>query len=129
MAVFQGVRLPGTALPSARPAARPRLAAAAISRSAPAAVRATPRVRPAGMLMAGILAATMLGLVYLTQTLGANVTSSEIRSLDVQREALGMTIGRQALKAKDLAKADTVISNARRLGLLELDDGIVLSAP
>ena len=40
-----------------------------------------------------------------------------------------MTIGRQALKAKDLAKADTVISNARRLGLLELDDGIVLSAP
>ncbi len=129
MAVFQGARLPTTALPAARPVARPRLAAPAIPRSAPPAVRATPRVRPAGMLMAGILAATMLGLVYLTQTLGANAASSEIRSLDNQREALGMTIGRQALKAKDLTKADTVISNARNLGLRELDERLVLSAP
>ncbi len=129
MAVFQGARLPTTALPAARSVARPRLAAPAIPRSVPSAVRTTPRVRPAGLLMAGILAATMLGLVYLTQTLGANATSSEIRDLDNQREALGITIGRQALQAKDLTKADTVISDARDLGLYELDDRLVLSAP
>ncbi len=129
MAVFQGARLPTTALPAARPVARPRLVSAAIPRPAQPAVRTTPRVRPAGLLMAGILAATMLGLVYLTQTLGANATSSEIRSLDSQREDMRREITRQALHVKDVTKADAIIGNARQLGLQELDDKLVLTAP
>ena len=70
MAVYQGVRLRTSALPPATPLPRARA-----GRATTATTTTAPRLRPVGLLMAGILGATMLGLVYLTQTLGANATS------------------------------------------------------
>ncbi len=86
MAVYQGVRLRTSALPPATPLPRTRAARATTATST-----TTPRLRPVGLLMAGILASTMLGLVYLTQTLGANATSEVIGGLRTSRRRSGPT--------------------------------------
>jgi hypothetical protein len=123
MAVFQGARLRSTALPAADSAARfPRV-------SAPPTVDAIPRVRPMGLLMAGIVTATMLGLVYLTQTLGSNVTTQEIRSLDAQRQELHQTIRRNAVAVQDVTDADVITIAARGQKLKRLGGVLVLPAP
>lgn len=125
MAVFQGARLRSTTLPAVDDAARfPR-----VSAPAPATVRATPRVRPMGLLMAGIVTATMLGLVYLTQTLGSNATTDEIRSLDVQRQELHKTIRRSAVAVQDVTDADVITVAARDQKLKRLGGPLVLPAP
>ena len=81
--------------------------------------------------MAGIVAATMLGLVYLTQTMGTNATSSEIRALEAQRSNLMDSIGRQVRTVDEALEAELVIKGAKKAGLkrLDLDDVRVLSAP
>ena len=123
MAVFQGARLRSTALPTADMAVgRPRSAA-------PATVRSTPRVRPMGLLMAGIITATMLGLVYLTQTLGSNATSSEIRYLDAQRSELADDLRRQAVLVESFTDPEVVTKAARGLKLRKLGDVVVLPVP
>jgi len=123
MAVFQGARLRSTALPAAGVAARsPRVAA-------PVSVRSTQRVRPMGVLMAAIMAATILGLVYLTQTLGSNATNSEIRRLETQRAELVKDISRQVIIVNDFIEGDVITKRARQLGLKKLGDPVVLRAP
>ena len=123
MAVFQGARLRSTALPAADAApGRPRVAA-------PATVRATPRVRPMGVLMAAIVVTTMLGLVYLTQTLGSNATSSEIRELETDRAELIKDWNRHVITVADLIEGDVIIREARGLGLKKLGKPVVLRAP
>ena len=122
MAVFQGARLRSAALPTADPVARPRVAA-------PATVRSTPRVRPMGLLMAGIVAATMLGLVYLTQTLGSNATNSEIRVLDNRRSEITKDIRRQVISVEKATESDVIIKGARKAKLTRLGKVVVLSAP
>ena len=82
MAVYQGTRLRTSAHPAAGTSARRSRSAA------PATVSPVPRVRPMGLLMAAIVAATMLGLVYLTQTLGTNATSTEVYQLETERNEL-----------------------------------------
>ena len=76
--------------------------------------------------MAGILAATMLGLVYLTQTLGATATSGDIRSLEKQIASLRIDVGRQVIMAPDDAD---VITFAREQGRLRALPDRVLKAP
>lgn len=121
MAVFQGARLRTVALPergferAGRGTARP-------------VVRALPRPRPAGVLLAGILAATMLGLVYLTQTLASNATSSEISDLADRREEIGRQLRNQALAIETWADEAEVSRKARELGLRQLGDVVVLPA-
>lgn len=123
MAVFQGARLRSTALPAVDSAARfPRV-------SAPETVDASPRVRPMGLLMAGIITATMLGLVYLTQTLGSNATNDEIRTLDAQRQDLHKTIRRNAVGVQEATDADVITIAARGQKLKRLGDVLVLPAP
>jgi hypothetical protein len=82
-----------------------------------------------GVLMAAIVAATMLGLVYLTQTLGSNATSSEIRGLEAQRTELVRDIDRQVIIANDLIEDEVVGRKARQLGLKKLGAAVVLRAP
>ncbi len=122
MAVFQGARLRTGALPTAAVVARPRAAA-------PSTIRANRRARPMGRIMAGIVIATMLGLVYLTQTLGSNATSSEIRSLDHQRGKLTRELHRQAIQVEVLTLADVITKRAGKQGLRKLDGPVVLPAP
>lgn len=122
MAVFQGARLRTTALPAADPVARPRVAG-------PATVRSSQRVRPMGRVMAAILVATMLGLAYLTQTLGSNATSSEIRALETQRAELTKDLRNQVIQVEYLVDADRIIDEARARDLKKLGDLVVLQAP
>jgi len=79
--------------------------------------------------MAFIVAATMLGLVYLTQTLGSNATSSEIHDLAAQREELGRQLRNLAVAVETYADPEELGRLARRRGLVALDDVIVLPAP
>ena len=85
----------------------PRAGVAATDQSA------TPRVRPMGVLMAAILAATMLGLVYLTQTLGSNATSTEIGQLEDQRTKLDIDLDRQAVRSWSSTEADAITAAPR----------------
>jgi len=122
MAIFGGARTRAVAL-SAPDSVR---SARTIARG-PA--RHAPRIRPTGLLMAAIMAATMLGLVYLTQTLGSNATSSEIRDLAAQREELGQRLRNQAMAVETFADPEEIGLKARKLGLRKLGDPVVLAAP
>lgn len=122
MAVFQAARLQGAAQADYPAARHPRVTSS--SRARPAA-----RLRPTGLLLAAILAATMLGLVYLTQTLGSNAVSSEIRDLAAQREELGRLLRNQALAVETYADPEVIGRRAHKLGLITLGDVVVLTAP
>ena len=87
------------------------------------------RARPAGLLLAAILAATMIALVYLTQTLASNATSSEIADLADRREEIARLLRNQALAIETWADPAEVGRKARGLGLRQLGDVVVLPAP
>lgn len=123
MAVYQGTRLRGAPLAVAadrteRPDPVPSRAS-----SAPA------RVRPTGLLIAGIVASTILGMVYLTQTLGSNAATSEIAQLQSKQSELQITIGRHERFVLLSHDEDEVRAKAKRLGLKKLEAPLVLRAP
>ena len=123
MAVYQGTRLRTSAHPAAGTSARRSRSAA------PATVSPVPRVRPMGLLMAAIVAATMLGLVYLTQTLGTNATSTEIYRLETERNELITDIKRKQVWALEMVQAEAVLPKASKQKLKWLGEPIVLPAP
>jgi len=123
MAVYQGTRLRSGAVRAAGTPARP------VRSAAPAGVSAVPRVRPMGLLMAAIVAVTMLGLVYLTQTLGTNATSTEIGLLQTKRNELITDIKRLEIEALDMTQAEVIVPKARKQNLKRLGAPIVLPAP
>lgn len=123
MAVYQGARLRNDVLPSAESSAR------AARRPAPASVGVAPRVRPVGLLMATIVAATIVGMVYLTQTLGTNAASTEIVRLETERNKLMQEIKRHEILALEVTQAEEVVPLARDQKLKRLGDVVVLPAP
>jgi cell division protein FtsL len=82
-----------------------------------------------GLLMAAIVAVTMLGLVYLTQTLGTNATSTEIGLLQTKRNELITDIKRLEIEALDMTQAEVIVPKARKQNLKRLGAPIVLPAP
>jgi len=123
MAVYQGARVRTSPLPAGATQLRSARAAA------PTTVGVSPRVRPMGLLMAAIVAAMMLGLVYLTQTLGSNATSYEIGELEKQRNELVQEIKRHEILALDLTQAEVIVPAAQKQKLKRLGEAIVLPAP
>jgi hypothetical protein len=81
------------------------------------------------MLLGGVLAATMLGLVYLTQTLGANATSAQIAELHAVRGEISQKLTNQKAYVDTLADPTTVSQRAKELGLVRLGDTLTLSVP
>ncbi len=79
--------------------------------------------------MAAIVAATMLGLVYLTQTLGSNATSSEILSLAAESEEIAQDLRNQAYSVQVYSDPEEIIERAGELGLSRLGDSVVLTVP
>jgi hypothetical protein len=122
MAAFSGARLRTVALPEATAARREGAIGRPIRRPAV-------HLRPTGLLMAAILAGTMLGLVYLTQTLGSNATHSEIGDLAARREDLGRQLRNIAVAVETYADTEEIGRRARKMGLVELGDIVVLAAP
>jgi hypothetical protein len=82
-----------------------------------------------GLLMAGIVAGTLLGLVYLTQTLGSNASSSELGTIQRDRAALLTEINRHATLVLELSDGDAIQKGARKHKLRPLGDPLILSAP
>jgi cell division protein FtsL len=82
-----------------------------------------------GMLMAAIVVVTMLGLVYLTPTLGTNATSTEIGRLEAQLEKLDIDIKRNEVQALEMTQAEAIIPQAKKQDLKRLDAPRVLTAP
>lgn len=124
MAVYQGTRL-RTAVP--RSDALPSRAAGRVVRVSPVAGAA--RVRPATALMGVVLAGTLLGFVYLTQTLGSNAASAEIVSLQARGEALVRQQRNQEAAVQFKADPVQVGLRAKKLGLVRLGDAEILTAP
>ena len=130
MAVLQGARLRTSTVPAARSSverrsvARPRAASVATT-----TLGSGHRVRPMGLLMAAIVITTMLGMVYLTQTLGANASTSAVGRLEAEREDVRTVAERQDLRILRYSTDDTIKPEARQLGLRELPRPIVLEAP
>lgn len=125
MAVLQAARSRSVALPASTrtaTAARPRT-------SATTALRSTHGVHPVGLLLAGILVATMLALAYLTQTLGSNATSSQIEVLQAESEVLEGTLMKQSIRVAELIEVDVIKSGARAQGFRSLGEPTVLRAP
>ncbi|MFV2062215.1 MAG: hypothetical protein ACC726_01720 [Chloroflexota bacterium] len=126
MAAFQGASLRAIALP-VRGVERRGVRTTRATR--PTAARSTHRIRPTGLLMAAILTATMLALVYLTQTLASNATSLEIIDLGDKSQVLQGQLLNQRSKIETDANPDAIIRAAKRLGLVNLGDARVLEAP
>lgn len=131
MAVFEGARLRTGALPNTRTGALPRSRAypARARAKEPASLPVAPRVRPAGVMMAAVVAATMVGMVYLSQTLGSNAMSKEIRLLEEQQVQMTQEVSRHAAQVLRKAESDDVAIRARQLGLKKLPPVVVLKAP
>jgi hypothetical protein len=115
MAVYEGARR--AAAPLARRRERPATGSPA--------TRAGSRVVPA---LTALLVAFLLGLFYLTQTLGVATTDYEIDTLLAQRE----DIGRQLRSAEgDIARwgaEPAIVSGAQAIGFDPLGDPIHLPA-
>ncbi len=122
MAVYQGTRLRTTALPAESVGRSQR---ASVTES----VSASPRVRPVGLLMAAIVSVTLLGMVYLTPTLGTNAASTEIGRLEVRHEQLVTDITRNEIAALELTLAETIVPKAKKQELKKLPPPVVLEAP
>lgn len=82
-----------------------------------------------GVLIAAILATTMLGMVYLTQTLGSNATTSEISNLAADGSKLRAIWRTQGLSISMDMDAREVGKRARSLKLKQLGETLVLPAP
>jgi hypothetical protein len=87
------------------------------------------RVRPMGLLMAVIVGSTLLGLVYLTQTLDTSATATEIGKMEVQSRELHSKTRILQLEALRRTEADAIIPRARKHELKKLGDIVVLPAP
>jgi hypothetical protein len=124
MAVYQGTRLRAQAT---RPQMLPARAAGRVTRS-PGGMVST-RVRPATALIGIVLAATLLGFVYLTQTLGSNAASAEIVGLRARAEELFRQQRNQETAVRFKADPVQVGLRAKELGLARLGDAEILSAP
>lgn len=82
-----------------------------------------------GLLMAATVGATILGLVYLTQTLDSNATSTEIYLMEKESgDLFGKTRSLQ-IQIMETADSDEVIRRAKKQKLERLDGIDVLPAP
>ena len=123
MAAYQGARVRTAALPASQVASRgARVAAPPIASTAS-------RARPMGLLMAVIVAATMLGVVYLTQTLGSSATNTEIWYLQNDSRELWTDTRNLQIRALKATEFDEIVPQAKNLKLKRLGDPVVLPAP
>ncbi|MEA2622702.1 MAG: hypothetical protein QOH61_1612 [Chloroflexota bacterium] len=123
MAVYQGARIRTTlGLPDG---ARPVVA----RRASRIPVRARKRLRPVAFVLAGILVAFLLGLVYLTQTLQAAVTNYQIDNLFIERQRLVQELQSQQGAIAQWGSEPQVVQWAQQEGLNRLGGKVRITAP
>jgi hypothetical protein len=121
MAVYQGARYRTPPLPfGARPVPERRVG--------PAPIRGHTRVRPVTVVLAGILVAFLLGLVYLTQTLQAGVANYQIDNLMIERRQLQQELQSEQGEAAQWGSESQVVEWAQQQGLTRLGNRIRVPA-
>jgi hypothetical protein len=121
MAVYQGARYRTPPLPfGARPVAERRVT------RIPA--RGRTHVRPVTMVLAGILVAFLLALVYLTQTLQAGVANYQIDNLMIERRQLQHELQSELGEAAQWGSESQVVEWAQQHGLTRLGNRIRVPA-
>jgi hypothetical protein len=121
MAVYQGARYRTAPLPlGARPIATRRVGHVPI--------RGRARPRPVTFVLAGILVAFLLGLIYLTQTLQAGVANYQIDSLMIERRQLQQELQSLQGAAARWGSESQVIEWAQQQGLTRLGSKVRVPA-
>lgn len=121
MAVYQGARMRAVTIPAG---ARP----VAARRAAHIPARARRRMRPVAFVLAGVLFAFLLGLVYLTQTLQAGVTNYQIDNLLNVRQQLQRELQSQQGAVAQWGSEPQVVQWAQQQGLNRLGGKIRVPA-
>jgi ABC-type Fe3+ transport system permease subunit len=121
MAVYQGARMRTVTIPAG---ARP----VAARRAAHIPARARRRLRPVAFVLAGVLFAFLLGLVYLTQTLQAGVTNYQIDNLLNERQQLQRELQSQQGAVAQWGSEPQVVQWAQQQGLNRLGGQIRVPA-
>jgi hypothetical protein len=80
------------------------------------------------MVLAGILVALLLGLVYLTQTLQAGVANYQIDSLMIERHQLQQELQSEQGEAAQWGSESHVVGWAQQQGLTPLGDKVRVPA-
>ncbi len=121
MAVYQGARTHGTALPTGARAVVAR-------RHARIPERARRRGRPVIIVLAVIVVVLFFGLLYLTQTLQAAVTSYQISNILLERQTLQQELQSQQGDVAQWGSEPQVLGWAGQEGLLRLGNKLRLPA-
>jgi hypothetical protein len=90
--------------------------------------RAGRRAHPVGMLLAAVLVAFLLGLIYLAQTIHLAATNYRIDQLTAERDDLYRQVQTVETSVLRWGTEPTVLDRAQRLGLDPLPPGIRLIA-
>jgi hypothetical protein len=121
MAVYQGARYRTPPLPfGAQPVTQRRVGRVP--------VQGRTRIRPVTMVLAGILVAFLLGLVYLTQTLQAGVANYQIDNLMIERRNLQQELQSELGEAAQWGNESQVVEWAAQQGLTRLGGRIRVPA-
>lgn len=86
------------------------------------------RLRPSAILLATLIVATMLGLVYVTQVLAAQNARYAVDRLLVDRQALMRTLSSQEASIVQWGSEAQVVQWAQREGLDRLNDLVRVKA-
>ena len=121
MAVYQGARIRASGLPAG---ARPVVA----RRHTRIPDRARRHVRPVTVVLAVILVGLLFGLIYLTQTLQAAVTSYQIDTLLNDRQSLQQELQSQQGAVAQSGSEPKITQWAQQQGLNRLGTKIRLPA-
>jgi len=103
-----------------RPAARPMAASNRRRLSSRERARASRRAHPIGVLMATVLVAFLLGLIYLAQTVQLAATNYAIEQLVGERDDLYRQVQTVETSVLRWGTEPTVLEHAQRLGLDQL---------
>jgi hypothetical protein len=133
MAVFQAARVRTPTVPRrdvrvASLGSRDRTRAFVRPRLIADATAAVPRVRPAAILVVGVLLAAMLGFAYLTQTLTSTAMTVAIEKLQTEQERLYQIVQTREAVVRSSGAPTLTRDRATVLGLTELHKPTVPSA-
>ena len=132
MTVLQGARpIYGSGLrlnPRVRPQGGATRIAAGQRRRVSNRTRAGRRAQPFGALIAIVLVALAVGLIYVAQTVRLAAVEYEIDGLSAQRDDLARQVQTLETSVLRYGSEATVLAGAPRIGLVELESRVRLPA-
>jgi hypothetical protein len=126
MTVFQGARIAGNARPFLPPAHARSTGPRRRRLSAPA--RARRRTHPVGRLLAAVLVALLIGLIYLAQTVNLAATNYELDEVLGERDALARQVHTLETAMLRWGAEPMILDRAQQAGLESLGARIRIAA-